>query len=124
MCKKKEVKSSGRAIILKTYSSLFGRIIVMAQARKIASVISPWSITLGSVNTVRITQEEQQSLFSNNVAKKNNVTTVEQLPEKCTSVVDGMGLVQRVKGDQATSGDIATTVFSMALKESGKNNRI
>ena len=31
MCNKKEVKSSGRAIILKADRSLFGRIIVMAQ---------------------------------------------------------------------------------------------
>ena len=44
--------------------------------------------------------------------------------ENCASVVDGMGLVQRVKGDQATFGDIATTVLSMALNEGGKSNRI
>ena len=35
MCKKKEVKSSGRAIILKADRSLFGRIIVMEQARSL-----------------------------------------------------------------------------------------
>eukprot|EP00794_Sanderia_malayensis_P011670 gene11670-12878_t len=35
-----------------------------------------------------------------------------------------MSLVQRVKGDQATFGDIAATVFSMELNEGGQNKRI
>ena len=35
MCKKKEVKSSGRVTILKADRSLFGRIIVMAQGRNL-----------------------------------------------------------------------------------------
>ena len=35
-----------------------------------------------------------------------------------------MNLVQRVEGDQATFGDVATTVLSMALKEGSQSNRI
>ena len=35
LCKKKEVKSNGRVIILKADRSLFGRIIVMAQGRNL-----------------------------------------------------------------------------------------
>ena len=35
-----------------------------------------------------------------------------------------MNLVQSVKGDQATFGDVATTVLSMALKEGSQSNRI
>lgn len=55
---------------------------------------------------------------------QKNETAVEQLPGNCASVVDEMGLFQGVKGDQATFGDITTTVFSMALNEGGKSNRI
>ena len=55
---------------------------------------------------------------------QRNVTTVEKLPQNCASVVDGMGLVQRVKGDQATFGDVATTVLSMTLNEGAESNRI
>ena len=40
LCKKKEVKSSGRVIIFKADKSLFGRIIVMAQGHK--GTISRW----------------------------------------------------------------------------------
>ena len=35
-----------------------------------------------------------------------------------------MNLVQRVKGDQATFGDIATTILSVALSEGRQSNRI
>ena len=48
----------------------------------------------------------------------------EQIPNNSASVVDGMNLVQGVKGDQATIGDVATTVFSMALKEGANSRRI
>ena len=53
LCKKKEVKSSGRVIILKADRSLFGRIIVMAQGRnlKMEDILShplgplPWALS-------------------------------------------------------------------------------
>ena len=73
MCKKKEVKSSGRAIILKADRSLFGRISDGTSTQSLDRrhpLPSAWSITLGSVNTRRITQKDQQSLFTHNTAKK------------------------------------------------------
>ena len=48
----------------------------------------------------------------------------EQLPGKSASVIDGMNLVQRVKGDQVTFGDVATTVLSMALREGAESDII
>ena len=55
---------------------------------------------------------------------QKNVTVAEQNPRNPASVVDGMNLVQRVKGDQATFGDVATTVLSMALRKGSQSNRI
>lgn len=55
---------------------------------------------------------------------QKNVAAVEQLPDNCVSVVDGMRLVQRVKGDQATFRDIATSALSMALNEGSQSNRV
>ena len=126
MCKKKEVKSSGRAIILKTDRSLFGRIIVMAQARSLVmkDILChplgplPWALSTPEGLLRKTNKASLATLL------QRNVTTAEQLPENCASVVDGMCLVQRVKGDQATFGDIAATVLSMALNEGGKSNRI
>ena len=48
----------------------------------------------------------------------------EQLPSNTATVIDGMNLVQRVKGDQATFGDVAITILSMALKEGNQSTRI
>ena len=49
----------------------------------------------------------------------------EQVPGNSASVIDGMNdLVQRVKGDQVTFGDVATTVLSMALREGAESDRI
>lgn len=44
--------------------------------------------------------------------------------ENYASILDGMNFVQRVKGDQATFGDIASAIFLMALKEGSHSKRI
>ena len=126
MCKKKPVKSSGRAIILKADRSLFGRIIVMSQARSLrmeeifCHPLGPLPWTLSTPEGL-LRKTNKASLAT---VLQRNVATIEQLPGNCASVVDGMNIVQRVKGDQATFGDIATTVLSMALNEGGRCNRL
>ena len=53
-----------------------------------------------------------------------NVALAEHFTGNSASVVDGMNLIQRVKGDQDTFGNVATKVLSMALKEGSQSNRI
>ena len=126
MCKKKEVKSSGRLIILKADRSLFARIIVMAQSRnlKMDNILShplgplPWAL---STPDGLLRKTNKASLAT---TLQKNVAVAEKLPENSASVVDGMSLVQRVKGDQATFGDVAITVLLMALREGSQSNRI
>ena len=130
LCKKKEVKSSGRVIILKADRSLFGRIIVMAQGRnlKMADILShplgplPWALSTHDGLLRKTNKATLATTLQKNVAVA--VAVAEQFPGNSASVVDGMNLVQRVKGDQATFGDVATTVLSMALKEGSQSNRI
>ncbi len=57
-------------------------------------------------------------------ALQKNVPVVEQLPGNCVLIIDGMNLVQKVKGDQATFGDVASTVLSIALSEGRQSSRI
>lgn len=124
--KKKEVKPKGRAIILKADRSLFGRIIVMTQARSLR-MEDIFCHRLGPLPWVLSTPEgllRKTNKASLATVLQINVTTVEKLPENFASVVDGMGFVQRVTGDQATFGNIATTVLSMALNEGAESNRI
>ena len=121
LCKKKEVKSSGRVIILKADRSLFGRIIVMAQGRnlKMEDILLhplgplPWALS-------GLLRKTNKATLATTLQK--NVAVAEQFPGNSASVVDGINLVQRVKGDQATFGDVTTTVLSMALKEGSQSN--
>ena len=57
-------------------------------------------------------------------ALQKNVAVADKLPPNPACVIDGMKLVQRVKGDRVTFGDIATRVLTMALCEGGTSYRI
>ena len=126
LCKKKEVKSGGRIVILKADRSLFGRIIVMAWGRdlKMDDILShplgplPWSLSTPD----GLLRKTSKSSLATTLQK--NVAVAQELPGNSASVVDGMNLVQRIKGDQATFGDVAVTVLLMALKEGGQSKRI
>ena len=48
----------------------------------------------------------------------------EQLPGNSASMIGGMHLFQRVKRDQVSFGDVATTVVSVALSEGAESDRI
>ena len=55
---------------------------------------------------------------------QKNVQFSEGVPVNSAEVIDGMSLVQRLKGDELTFGDFAMTVLSMAMKEGMWCNRI
>ena len=111
---------------MKADRSLFGRIIVMAQRRnlKMDDILSH---TLGPLPWALSTQDgllRKMNKASLATTLQKDVAVAEQHPGNSASIVDGMNLVQRVKGDQATFGDVATTVLSMALKEGSQSNRM
>ena len=124
--KKKQVNSSGRAIILKADRALFGRIIVMAQSRdlQMAHILShplgplPWALASPD-GTMRKTNKA--TLAS---CLQKNITPVNRIPDNSASVIDGMSLVYKVKGNESTFGDIARSVLSMAVRTSGSSTRI
>ena len=126
LIKKTVVKSAGRVIILKADRSLFGRIIVMAQGRnlKMDDILShplgplPWSLSTPD----GLLRKTNKSSLATTLQK--NVEVAQQLPGNSVSVVDGMNLVQRIQGDQATFGDVAVTVLLMALQEGRQSKRI
>ena len=126
MCINKQVKSSARAIILNSDRSLFGHIIVMAQGRSLQmeDILShplgplPWALSTPEGLLRKTNKASLATLL------QKNVMIAEQLPSNTATVIDGMNLVQRVKGDQATFGDVAITILSMALKEGNQSTRI
>ncbi|CAM4733150.1 unnamed protein product [Leuciscus chuanchicus] len=126
MCKKREVRSSRRAVILKADRCLFGRIIVMAQVRSLnmEDILShplgplPWALSAPDGLLRKTNKATMATAFQKNVALQ------EKHPENSATVVDGMNLVQRVKGDEVTFRDVATTILGMALREGSQSRRI
>ena len=52
------------------------------------------------------------------------MAVAEEHPENCASIIDGMNLVQRVEGNQATFEDIASSILLMVLREGSQSRRI
>ena len=71
----------------------------------------PWSLSTPD----GLLRKTNKSSLATTLQK--NVEVAQQLPGNSVSVVDGMNLVQRIQGDQATFGDVAVTVLLMALQE-------
>ena len=96
LCKKKEVKSSGRTIILKADRLLFGRIIVMAQgcSLKMEDVLShplgtlPWALS----TTDELLRKTNKAALATTLQR--NVAPAEHLPGNSAFVVDGMNIIQ------------------------------
>ena len=99
--------------------SLLGHIIVMAQGHslKMEDILShplgphPWAL---STPDGLLRKTDKASLAA---ILQKGVAVTDQFPQNSVSLIDGMNLVQRIKGDQATFGDIAATMFSMSLNE-------
>lgn len=118
LCKKKVIKGDGKTVVLKAEKGLFGQIIVKAEHRSIsmADVLChplgpmPWALaTLQGF----LTKTKKSSLA---LALQKNVPVAEYLPEKSSTIIDGMSLVHRVKVGE-TFKDVASSVLTMALKE-------
>lgn len=77
---------------------------------------------LGPLTSERLLRKTNKATMATTLQK--NVAIVEQLPGNSATVVDGMNLVQKVKGDQVTFRDVATTVLSLALWEGSQSRRI
>ena len=126
MNKKKQVQTKDRSIILKADRSLFGRIIVIAQERSLQmnTILShplgplPWALSTPDGLLRNTNKASLASLL------QKNFQFSEEVPGNSAAVIDGMSLVQRLKEDQLTFGDVAMTVLSMAMKEGVWCNRI
>jgi hypothetical protein len=126
------VKTSSSAVILKADRSLFGRIIVTADNRnlQIAQILAHTSYTLGPLPWSLATPDGQLRKTNKaalaahfNMLKKMS-TPVKHPPNHgrmhMATVIDGMSLVQKISGNQTTFGEIAASIFNMALKDTPK----
>ena len=128
LSKKKTIDAKGRAIILRADRSLFGRMIVMGQSRKIevkellchSFGPLPWALATPEGFPRKTNKAALEALL-----QKDNQSPGAVLQNAAT-VIDGMSLVQKlnVGGNQTTFGGVSTALFSMALHEGSQSRRI
>lgn len=126
MCKKTAVKLSGKTIILKADRTLFGRIIIASQARKL-KMQDVMSYSLGPLPWPLATPDGQLRKTNKSslaISLQKDVPTAEYMPLHSATIIDGMHLVHKLKGHQTTFGEVAMDLFSMILHEGSESQRI
>ena len=78
----------------------------------------PWSLSTPD----GLLRKTNKASLANQLQK--NVPLAEQVPSNCAVVIDGMSLVQKVKADRMSFGDVADTVLDMALREGVQSERV
>ena len=124
--KMKVQKGTANEVILKADRALFAKMIVIAEKRelKMRDVLChplgplPWALA-SSDGSMRKTNKS-----SLGKELKKNALAVESFPQPCACVIDGMALVQRMKGDHKTFSEAADYLLRMVLNEGGNSRRI
>ena len=126
LSKKKKSKISGKTVILKTDRTLFGRMIVIAQSRNL-QMQEVFTHALGPLPWALATPEGDPR----KTAKAALATSIQKLaapaenvPANSATVIDGMSLVQRLRNDLQTFGDVATALHGMVLREGYHSTRV
>lgn len=115
--KKRKILADGRTLILKADRSLFGRIIVLGQNRKI-EVRELLSYSLGPLPWSLATNE--------GFPRKNNKASLANVLQANIQLADSLPLVQKVNvgGGPITYKMVASSLLSMALREGSNSSRI
>ena len=126
---KKKVKVKGKTsneIILKADRNLFAQMILIAENRKLqirdvlCHPLGPLSWSLSTADgSLRKTSK---STLAKELQK--NVPAADEIPQPSACIIDGMALVQRLKGDHKKFSDVADSLFGMVLHEGSSSSRI
>ena len=113
-------------IILKADRALFGQMVIIAENRQLhmRDVLChplgplPWALSTvdGSL------RKTSKAALAKELQK--NVPAAEEIPQPSACIIDGMVLVQRLKGDHKKFSDVADSLFGMVLHEGASSKRI
>ena len=126
---KKSIKtktSSEKEIELKADKNLFSMMTLVAQSRELdmKEVFSyplgpvPWSLST-SEGSMRKTNKAALSQALEKLAPAED-----SLIANIVTIIDGMSIVQKIKGAHKTFGELAGTIFRKVLAESGSSKRL
>lgn len=124
--KMKIQRQTGKEVILMADRKLFAQMIIIAENRKLkmSDVLChplgplPWALASAD-GTPRKTNKASLAK-----ALKKDIRAADVIPQPSTRIIDGMAMVQKIKGDQKTFAEVADCVLSMALSEGIDSQRI
>lgn len=124
--KKMKIGKGTKDVVLKADRALFAHMIVIAEARKLSikEVLKyplgpiPWSLAAPDGSLRKTTK----STLAKELQK--NTLEVETIPLQSACIIDGMAMVQKLRGDHKSFADVADTLLTMALREGFRSSRI
>lgn len=124
--KKPSSASNSNKVVLQADRKLFGHMVLVAESRNLlmTDVLShplgplPWSLANGD-GTLRKTSK---SVLTRELEKQ--VLPAETIPEPSATIIDGMSLIQKLKGNEQTFSQLADSVLNQILHEGAKSQRI
>lgn len=127
MNKKVELrKGTAKEIVLKADRAMFAQMIVIAEARQL-NMQEVLSRPLGPLPcSLAAPDGSLKKTAKSTLAKElqKDAPAVESLLPRSACIIDGMAIVQRLKGDQKTFKIITQMLLAMALREGGSSTRI
>ena len=125
----KKIKVRGgtsQELIIKADRALFAQRLIIAENRKmnisdvLCHPLGPLTWSLASADG-SLRKTNKSSLLND---FKKNIPAANTIPQPSARVIDGMSLVQKIKGDQDTFDDVAESLMSMILNEGNMSERI
>ena len=125
--KKKSVTSvQAKEIVLKADRNLFGHMILIAQSRDLhmRDVLAhplgplPWSLANGDGSLRKTNKSSLSKILVKGTDPADNI------PQPSATIIDGMCMVQRLRGNDRTFGELADSALSAVLHEGSTSNRI
>lgn len=124
--KKPSKQGQAKQVVLKADRNLFGHMILVAESRKLPmrDVLAhplgplPWAIANGD-GSIRKTNK---AALARHLEK--SVSPAEVIPEPSTTIIDGMSLVQKLKGNDKTFAELAESALNTVLREGAMSHRI
>ena len=126
MNKKMKLRGTSKEIVLKADRAVFSQMIIIAETRQLSmrEVLShplgpfPWSLAAPDGSLKKTTK----AVLAKELEK--DTPAVENLPVQSACIIDGMAMVQKLKGDKKTFRDVADVLLAMVLREGATSSRI
>ena len=119
-------QQKSKQVVLKADRKLFGQMILVAESRYLCMSEAmahplgplPWSLANGDgsmrkTNKAALARELEKS-----------ASPAEVIPDPSVTVIDGMSIVQKMKGNDKTFSQVAESTLSHVLHEGAKSQRI